>query len=155
MTIKKTKDRDVRKWKNGLPLNKPIKYGPMWNPHDPKEIRELADELMEWAKLPTSVEINDFPISKNINPYDFKRIKDDYFQGALSIANYTLNSRQKKLVNCKVYEKEMFFKYLRLYDKDYKEDEDEKIAKRVANFKESMGNITVVDHMLTEKKYDN
>ncbi len=145
------KDRDVRKYKNGLPLNKPTKYGPTWNPHDPKEIRELADELLAWVKLETSIDIDDFPLSKNINPYDFKRIKDDYFQGAFSIAKYTLNSRHKKLVNKREYEKEIFFKYLRLMDRDYKEDYDEQIARRVAGAKEALGNITVIDHMLEEK----
>lgn len=143
------KDHIARKKK--IVINKPAKYGPMWNPHNEKEIHEIADELMAWAKLETSEDIDDFALSKNINPYDFKRIDNAYFQASLSIAKYTINSRNKKLVNKRQYEKELFFKYLRLMDRDFKEDYDDQIAKRVAGAKEAMGNITIVDHMLEKE----
>ena len=144
------KDHNVRK--KNIVLNKPTLHARMWKPHEPKDIQQLADELLQWCKLDSSTDITDFPLSKNINPYYFNHISDEYFQDVLCAAKYALNSRNKKLVNLRKYEKELLFKYLRLMDRDFKEDYDDQIAKRVAGSKQSLGDITIVDHMLGEKE---
>ena len=144
------KERDVRsnrKHKNlPVPINREF-----YKPKTQEEFEQLADELWEWAKLENSIDLNDFPISKKISPYKFKRFQNDYFQEMLELVTYIINGRTKKLVNQREYEKEIFFKYLRLMDKDYREDYDDQIAKRVAGAKEALGNITIVDHMLEKE----
>ncbi len=143
------KDHIVRK--KNIVLNKPTIYGPMWKPRDEKDILKLTLEMQEWSKLETSTNINDFPLMHDINPYHFKRIDNDYFQDSFQTAKFRIASRNRRLVNSKECDKDIYKSELYLLDQDYKEAEDEKIAKRVANAKEALGNITVVDHMLEEK----
>jgi len=146
-----SKDRDVQKWKKGLPLTKPAVYGHMWNPHKEEEIIQLTDEMITWSMLETSVNINDFPLLHNISPYKFKRIDNDYFQRALETVKFRVASRNRRLVNSKECDKDIYLKELRLYDLEYKEDQDEQIAKKIAGVKASLGNVTIIDHMLEKE----
>ncbi len=140
--------RNNKKLKN-VPV--PKNYHLIYKPTTEEEFHKLADELLEWSKNQLNIELDDFPISKLISPYRFKRFQNEYFQEVLELVKYILNGRVKKLVNEREYEKEIFFKYLRLLDRDYKEDQDDQIAKRVAGIKQSLGDITIIDHMLEKE----
>ncbi len=132
------------------PKAKPEGYDLIVRPKTEEEFKYLADELYAWAQLPTSNDINAFPISKKISPYRFKRLPNEYFQEMLELAKYMISSRNRTGVITKEFEKELYFKELYLLDLDYKEAEDDKIAKRVKGIKQAMGNVQLIDHMMDE-----
>jgi len=150
MTFQDTKTKERVARKDGKQLTLPPK--PLgkrfYRPTSDTEFRQLAHELLEWAHLPTSVNINDFPISKMISPYRFKRYKLPYFQEALEMANYIIASRNRSLTNAKECDKDIYFKELYLLDKDYKEAEDEKIQRRKESAKAMLTELTLIDEAL-------
>jgi hypothetical protein len=136
--------------RKGIKLTKPRNPSFMYQEHLPKDdndFNKLINEMMEWSDLETSVNINDFAISKRISPYRFKRLKNENFQEALELVKYKIASRNRQLVNDRECEKDIYFKELYMLDQDYRESEHEKIAKRVQGFKNESTTITVIDHM--------
>jgi hypothetical protein len=146
------KERILRD-KRTVPIRggKPSNYSLVYKPKTDEELLQIAHELFEFVSKEDCTDIDDFPISKRISPYRFKRFQNEFFQETLELSKYIIKSRNQKLVNKRQFDREIFFKYLRLLDRDYKEDEDDRIAKRVAGIKQSLGDITIVDHMLEKE----
>ncbi len=145
------KDRILRK--NTVPVRaiKPINYHYDYKPKTQEEFEQLGDEVLAFAQLPTTTNINRFCFDKKITPYRFKRFDNAYFQEMLELSKYIIADRNRSAVNSKTFDKDIYIKELRELDRDYREDQDDQIAKRVAGAKQDLGNITVVDHMLEEK----
>lgn len=94
------------------------------------EQNELADDMIEWSKLETSLVIEDYPLSKNISPYKFFKLalNNEYFDEALQFARAMIASRSyKKAVNREV-DGSMVMKMMPLYNPEYREFLREKSA---------------------------
>lgn len=120
------KERVTRKDGKDLMLTPKPLGKRFYRPTTDKEFRQLAHELLEWCQLPTSVNLNDFPISKMISPYRFKRYDHNYFTEALEMAKYIIASRNRALTNTEECKEKIYFQELYLLDKDYRESEKEK-----------------------------
>jgi hypothetical protein len=148
-----TKDRIVRNIDKvkGLQGTKPIKYHYDYKPKTQEEFEQLGHEVLAFAQLPTTTNINKFCFDKHISPYRLKRFDNAYYQEMLELSKYIIADRNRTAVNSKVFDKDIYIKELRELDRDYKEDQDDQIAKRVAGIKQSLGDITIVDHMLEKE----
>lgn len=147
---KTTKERVARK--DGKQLSMPPKPPGkrFYRPTTDKEFREIAHQLLEWAERPTSVNINDFPLSKNISPYRFKRFPLPYFQEALEVASYKIASRNRALTNAEECKEKIYFQELYLLDKDYKEAEDEKVQIRKEKTQKMLQELAYVNDGILE-----
>lgn len=60
----------------------------------------MADELIQWALLPDSILMEEFPLSKNISPYRFFKLADsktnEYFTDAYEFANSWCGVKMQK-----------------------------------------------------------
>jgi hypothetical protein len=148
------KDRVLRKDGTILRTPKPINYHYDYKPKTQEEFEQLGDEVLAFAQLPTTTNINRFCFDKKISPYRFKRFDNAYFQEMLELAKYIIADRNRTAVNDKVFDKDIYIKELRELDRDYKEDCDDQIAKRVAGTKEALGSITMVDWMTYDENKD-
>jgi hypothetical protein len=139
--------------KRTIPIRtkKAINYHYWYKPKTQAEFEELGREVLAYAQLPTSTNINRFCFDKHISPYRFKRLKNDFFKEMVELSKYIIADRNRSGVIERAFDKELYFKELRELDRDYREDEDAKFAKRVANAKEALGDITIIDHMLEVK----
>ncbi len=135
----------------GLQGTKPLGYDLIVNPSTHEELVFLANELSAWVKLETSTNINDFAISKKISPYRFKRFNNDYFQECLESSKYIIASRNRELLIKRQFNEKLYFEELPELNRDYREYREQREDKKISGIKESMGNITIIDHMLEEK----
>jgi hypothetical protein len=140
--------------KDGKQLTMPPKYEGydlIVNPSTHEEFIFLANELLEWVKYETSNNINDFAISKKISPYRFKRFDNDYFQECLETAKYIIASRNRFALIKRQFNEKLYFEELPELNRDYREYREQREDKKILGLKESLGNITIVDHMLEKE----
>jgi hypothetical protein len=92
-------------------------------PKTEDEQNALARELVRWVYYTDSKQIEDFPLSKCMNPYKFKHIgdKNEYFQECYELACYMIGSRLQTGVYEHVIDRELALKMLPLYNREYKE----------------------------------
>jgi hypothetical protein len=89
-------------------------------PHYPSEIKKLAKEFLQWAYDSDTTNLNEFPLSKSLCPYKFKRIKEEYFQECYLIASLIVAARvDKKWKNGEI-DRVYASQKLTMYDEDYK-----------------------------------
>ena len=131
--------------------DKPVQYDLIINPSTHEEFIFLANELLEWVKYETSSNINDFAISKKISPYRFKRFDNDYFQECLETAKYIIASRNRFALIKRQFNEKLYFEELPELNRDYREYREQREDKKILGIKESLGNITIIDHMLEKE----
>lgn len=87
------------------------------------EFRLLAEELIQWAQLDSSLQINDFPISKMISPKLFHELaqKSDYFMKVYDIALHMIGSRRQRLFLQGKINGQLVRDMLPLYDPEYRQ----------------------------------
>ena len=96
-------------------------------PIDHDTLRELADEFVEWAKSGVSDYVDDFPISKNLSPYKFKRNPDEYFQDRYDLALYIISNRREKSAAENNMNTVVWKTTHAVYNKDYREMNERKL----------------------------
>ena len=135
--------------KLGLPA-KPLGYDLINRPSTHEELVALANELIAWAELEDSNNINDFAKSKKINPYYFKRFDNDYFQDCLERVKYHIASKNRKALIKQKFNEKLYFYELPYLDRDVKEYNAEIASQKldVSRNLLHLGNITLVDSML-------
>ncbi|MBY0109522.1 MAG: hypothetical protein K2X90_00200 [Candidatus Babeliaceae bacterium] len=91
-------------------------------PTSEEEYRKLADELVQWAHLPDSLIINNFPLSITMSPQIFHKLAVDseYFSQAYDIALHTIGSRRERLAQEGIIDKQIFLQTMPLYDINYR-----------------------------------
>ena len=108
------------------------KYDPslMRPPRTSDEQNKLADELVAWSKLESSIDIKAFPISKNINPYRFKKLRDrnEYFREAYDLASAAIGARLGQEWHDNKISHEYAKSFMGIYDPDYKAEYKERMA---------------------------
>lgn len=116
-------------------------------PKEEQEIIELANELVSWSLLPTSFEIERFPLSRRMSPYRFFRIESEYMQDAIVFSRYAIAARLQECWRNEDngIDKGYAEKMLALYSPEYRAFVQEKI-KAIQAAVESRGQqaITVV-----------
>lgn len=143
------KDRVARRDGKCLLLKpKPANYDLLHRPKTEQEFIDLANEFFNWSKNTKSTNINDFPINKKISPYRFKRIDHEYFQDILQLVKYIFAGKNRELLLDKQFDKDLYFKELYQLDTDFREDEQEKMAKRNSAVTQGLAEINLVEHML-------
>ncbi len=100
------------------------------NPIDHDELRAIADEFVEWARSGVSDYVDDFPISKNLSPFKFKRNPDTYFQERYDLALYIISNRREKKAAENTMNTVVWKTTHALYNKDYREMNDKKLEER-------------------------
>lgn len=100
------------------------------DPIDHDELRNLADEFVEWARSGVSDYIDDFPISKNLSPFKFKRHRDEYFQDRYELAQYIISNRRERKAADNQMNNVVWKTTYPLYNKDYQELNDKKQDER-------------------------
>jgi len=127
-----------------------IKFGR--KPTTLSEWANLADELLAWSKLETSLNIDEFALMRNYGPHSIARwIHDnDYFATCWEMANYHIHLRRLKLLKDS---DKMFHRYMALYDTRL--GEHERDLKMVNKETEANGNVSVyIDGVKVEQKKD-
>lgn len=113
---------------NNDPLDRlrhnPTTYG---TPIDREELKKIADEFVEWAKSGASDYIDDYPIQKNLSPYKFRRIQDEYFQDRYELALYIISNRREKSAAENNMNTVVWKTTHAVYNKDFKELNDKKL----------------------------
>lgn len=133
---------------------KPVGYDLIYKPSTHEEIVKLGTELLEWAELPESNNINDFALSKKISPYRFKRLNNEYFQECLERVKYYIASKNRASLIGHQFNEKLYFTELPMLDRDFREYQDEQIAKKLelTNGSAVPTKIIVVDSMLQVKE---
>ncbi len=94
-----------------------------WPPKDIAEQNELGDQLVEWAVLQSGTKIEEFPLSRYLNPYHFKHIGDDndYFKNCYEFAQYMIGARLQDGIHTKneTIDRELGLKLLPMYNREY------------------------------------
>ena len=94
-------------------------------PKGEKERKELLEEFIQWSFNTDSFEIEDFALSKRINPYRFHKLRheDPIYEDIFELAKYAFASRLKKAarLDSKVYSDQYVLKFLPIYDREYRE----------------------------------
>lgn len=94
---------------------------------DRDELKKIADEFVEWAKSGVSDYIDDYPIQKNLSPYKFRRIQDEYFQDRYELALYIISNRREKSAADNNMNTVVWKTTYPVYNKDFKELNDKKL----------------------------
>lgn len=97
---------------------------------DHDTLKALADEFVDWAKSGVSDYIDDFPISKNLSPYKFKRNPDKYFQDRYDLALYIISNRREKLAADNNMNTVVWKTTYSVYNKDYRELNEKRMEER-------------------------
>lgn len=115
--------KDPAYHKDKLPIERRVHSNTTFKPpKDEARQNDLIRECVNWAlENEEAMEIDDFPISKLMSPYRFKKLAEtnEYFAQGLDLAKSIIASRLKKDVRSKKIDKEYLFKLLPLYSKDY------------------------------------
>lgn len=94
-------------------------------PKEDEERRKLLQEFIDWSFTTDSLEMEDFALSKRINPYRFHllRNEDPVYEDIFELAKYSFASRLKKSARLdnKVFSDQYVMKYLPIYDREYRE----------------------------------
>jgi hypothetical protein len=126
----------ARNRRNGKKLqNPPLRkfHHPNQLPTEIKEQNKLIDECYEYILTNNIKDIDEFPLSKHMSPYRFKRLalNNPYFAEVLELCLYSIGRAIQKdwyEFNC---EKSLARDLLWTYKKDYREDRKE-MAKEAA-----------------------
>lgn len=109
-------------------LNKP--------PENRKEQDALALEFLAWATATTSFEMEEFPLSKRINPYRFYKMADSnyFFAEVLEFVKYQMGYNLKKSSRGPdaVVSEQYVLKYFPFYNKEYREMMVSMVSKAIA-----------------------
>ena len=109
-------------------LNKP--------PEKLEEQNKLALEFLSWATATTNFEIEEFPLSKRINPYRFYKLADtnSLFAEVLEFVRYQMGLNLKKGSRGPdaVISEQYALKYFPFYNKDYREMVISMVSKSIA-----------------------
>lgn len=146
--------RDARRHKHLAP--KPLGYDLIYKPSTHEELVTIANELMQWAELPESNNINDFALSKKISPYRFKRLNNEYFQECLERVKYYIASKNRSALIGQKFNEKLYFQELPLLDRDVKEYQEEQVARKLELTSGSAvpTKIVVIDSMLQVKEIE-
>lgn len=133
---------------------KPIGYDLVYKPSTHTEIVQLADELMSWAELPDSNNIDDFAYLKKMSPYRFKRLNNEYFQECLERVKYYISSKNRSSLIKHNFNEKVYFQELPMLNRDVREYQDEQVAKKLELTSGTLQptKIIVVDSMLQIKE---
>lgn len=143
-----------KRWVDITKPKDPRLTGTIYVPTTQEEFTKLADEFDEWSKLESSTCINEFPLSKDISPYRFKRFDNEYFQAKLQIVKYRVSNRNRKLVNLGECDKDIYKQELYMLDQDYKEAHIEQMTLKAQGLKDITKAVIEYDGMLANKKKD-
>jgi len=117
-----------------------------WPPSDEREQNRLGDQLVEWSILSESTKIEDFPLSRRMNPYRFKHIGDDndYFKDCYEYAQYAIGSRLQEGIHThsETIDRELGMRLLPLYNREYREMQIQ--LKTPANINQNAGTQYIV-----------
>jgi hypothetical protein len=143
------------KKENPLMLDpKPENYDLIVKPSTHEEFIFLANELLEWSKLETSTNINDFALSKKISPYRFKRFNNEYFQECLEAVKYKIASRNRESLIKRQFNEKLYFEELSQLDRDYREYKESREDKKLGDF-ENTTKIVVIEKFKGESDGSN
>lgn len=96
-------------------------------PIDRDELKKIADDFVEWARSGVSDYIDDYPIQKNLSPYKFRRIQDEYFQDRYELALYIISNRREKSAAENNMNTVVWKTTYPVYNKDFKEMNEKKL----------------------------
>lgn len=93
----------------------------------PKTNTEIEDEaisMLEWAKLPTSFDLPEYPLSKGFRVKKFFLLseKNEFFADCLESSRTYIATRLRKLWREDGYKKDYVLRFLPFYDQEFKED---------------------------------
>jgi len=128
-------------------------------PRDKEEQNQMADELISWALIPSSVLLEEFPLSKNISPYRFfkfaKEESNEYFTDAFDFARSCCAVRMQKgehELDIGLLHK-IFPLYHRQYDEYLIEKENRAIeAKKIVTGNEDVQFVVKMQNVTTDLK---
>ncbi|GEM_PF-3089209 len=130
--IKKEKafKETMERMHNGLGLHMPV-------PTTEDEIRKLADELTDWAHLPDSLALSDFPTDIFMEREVFRQLPDKskYFNDAYNKALVTLKKKRNDGVKSGKYNKATVYKINQMESPAFLKYLKEKNSKEVDNGK--------------------
>lgn len=93
----------------------------------PKTNNEIEDEavsMLEWAKLPSSFDLPEYPLSKGFRVKKFFALseKSEFFADCLESSRTYIATRLRKLWREDGYKKDYVLRFLPFYDEEFKED---------------------------------
>lgn len=94
-----------------------------------EQFEQLAQEFIAWAKLPTSIRLADFALSKEKDPswYAYISSRSEVFTKAYKFAKATIAGRREQLVNEGLIKECVYNKTVRMYDTQYADSELERL----------------------------
>ena len=97
-------------------------------PSSVDEQDKLGIEFVEWASLPQSYYLEEFPLQKRINPYKFfgMRHKNEFFAECHQIAKYLCGLHLKQLIH----KREIPYQYVIALLPSYNQEFKEQLAER-------------------------
>lgn len=92
-------------------------------PTDPVAQNNLGSDLLEWSNKPEAEAIEQFPLSRRMNPYKFYDIAlvNPYFSDCLEAARASIGFRREKNARTRVEDSTTIMKMQPLYNKNYRD----------------------------------